>query len=45
MTTIAELGAFLAREQTAAAPVAPALTPNGGTTATKGPATEGPART
>jgi regulator of protease activity HflC (stomatin/prohibitin superfamily) len=45
MTTIAELGAFLAREQTAAAPVAPALTPNGGTTTTKGPATEGPART
>jgi regulator of protease activity HflC (stomatin/prohibitin superfamily) len=44
MTTIAELGAFLAREQAAAAPVAPALTANGGTTKTQQPATEGPAR-
>jgi regulator of protease activity HflC (stomatin/prohibitin superfamily) len=35
MTTIAELGAFLAREQAAAAPVVSAPTPNGGTTTTK----------
>jgi len=45
MTTIAELGAFLARERTAAAPVVSAPTPNGGTTTTKKPTTDGPTRT
>jgi len=42
MTTIAELGTFLAREQGAAAP---ALPPNGGGPATSRPAADGPART
>jgi hypothetical protein len=42
MTTIAELGTFLAREQTAATP---ALIPNGGSSAAGTPAAEGPPRT
>jgi regulator of protease activity HflC (stomatin/prohibitin superfamily) len=39
MTTIAELGSFLAREQRAAAPVLP---PNGGASAATAPAADGP---
>ena len=42
MTTIAELGTFLAREQSAAAP---ALPPNGGASAATVPATDRPPHT
>jgi hypothetical protein len=42
MTTIAELGTFLAREQSAAGPVLP---PNGGAPAGPRPAVDGPTRT
>jgi regulator of protease activity HflC (stomatin/prohibitin superfamily) len=42
MTTIAELGSFLARERSAAAPVLP---PNGGAPAATVPAPDGPSRT
>jgi regulator of protease activity HflC (stomatin/prohibitin superfamily) len=42
MTTIAELGSFLAREKSAAAP---ALSPNGGLSAATVPAADSPART